>query len=381
VAEAHVQLARKILDPMQLRYREASELKEHALEQAAARQENRARQAQDPLERYRARCLAEMLELEAKIIKFEQAPSAPSHPSLEEQRALADRAEADFVQVKQLLDDGNVSRLDALRLNNDFRRIGPERDRLLKTDLSSIEALLQYYENTLTSVELELIEDSLADQIEHDAVLERLASERHAEARNQFAELERKHKELLVRQKAALTKLVTRSAETLEQVTRRLRTLEDEYGFIRTHIFWVRDQEPVGLPTLQQGGRELKQVAKGLVKLVGESSQRRSWCLPSSEFLAAATAAVVLPLGLFRLRRTLRRRITRALPPSRLHGEKAQPIHVEMSDTSIVAAAPRTIPNGPHSGPYGTEATLPQNQELTGHQPIRVEMSDTNRQS
>ena len=137
-----------------------------------------------------------------------------------------------------------------------------------------------------------------------------------------------------MRQKAALTKLVTRSTETLEQVTRRLRTLEDEYGFIRTHIFWVRDQEPVGLSTLQQGGRELKQVAKGLVKLAGESSQRRSWSRPSSEFLVAATAAVVLPLGLFRVRRTLRRRITRALPPSHLHGEQARPIRVEMSDTN-----------------------------------------------
>ena len=334
VAEAHVQLARKILDPMQLRYREASELKERALKQAAASQENRARQAQDPLERYRARCLADMLELEAKIVKLEQAPTTSTPPTLEEERSLADRAEADFTQVKQLLDDGNVSRLDALRLNNDFRRIGPERDRLLKTDLSSIEAQLQYYENALTNVELELIEDSLVDQIEHDTVLERLASERHAEARSQFAELERKHKELLVRQKAALTKLVTRSTETLEQVTRRLRILEDEYGFIRTHIFWVRDQEPVGLSTLQQGGRELKQVVKGVVRLASESSQRRSWSRPSSEFLAAAAAAVVLPLGLFRLRRTLRRRITRALPPSHLHGEQAQPTRVETSDTS-----------------------------------------------
>jgi hypothetical protein len=332
VAEAHCQLARKVLDQMQMRYREASELKERALEQAAAKQENRARQAEDPLERYRARCLAEMLELEAKIIKFEQAPAALAHPALEEERALADRAEADFAQIKQLLDDGNVSRLDALRLNNDFRRIGPERDRLLKSDLTSIEEKLQYYENTLTSVELELIEDSLVDQVEHDAVLERLASERHAEARSQFAELERKHKELLVRQKAALTRLVTRSAETLEQVTRRLRILEDEYGFIRTHIFWVRDQVPMGLSTLQQGGRELKQVAKGLLKLASESGQRKSWSPPSSEFLAAAAAALILPLGLFRLRRTLRRRITRALPPSHLHGENSRPIRVEMSD-------------------------------------------------
>ena len=58
-------------------------------------------------------------------------------PALEEQRALADRAQADFAEIKQLLDDGNVSRLDALRLNNDFRRIGPERDRLLRNELAT----------------------------------------------------------------------------------------------------------------------------------------------------------------------------------------------------------------------------------------------------
>ena len=65
-------------------------------------------------------------------------------------------------------------------------------------------------------------------------------------AQADFAELESKHRTLLVRQRAVLTKLVARASETLEQVTRRLRVLEEEYGFIRTHIFWVRDQEPIG---------------------------------------------------------------------------------------------------------------------------------------
>ena len=331
VLEAHMQVSRRVLDQMQLRYREAAELQEHALKQAAATQENMARQSDDPLEQYRARRRAEILELEARVVKNEQALAAGAHPALEEQHALADRAEADFVQIKQLLDDGNVSRLDALRLNNDFRRIGPERDRILRNELTSIETQLQYYENTLTSVELELIEDSLAVQVEHDAVLERLAPQRHSQARSDFAELERSYKAVLVRQKVALTKLVARASETLDQVTRRLRVLEEEYGFIRTHIFWVRDQEPLGLATVQHVGRELKRLVKGMLTLAEESSDRKSWAHPSSEFLTAAVAAVILPLGLFRLRRLLRRRITRALPPSHLHGNQVTPIKVDMS--------------------------------------------------
>ena len=285
----------------------------------------------DPLEQYRARRGAEILELEARVVKNEQALAAGARPALEEQHALADRAEADFVQIKQLLDDGNVSRLDALRLNNDFRRIGPERDRILRNELTSIETQLQYYENTLTSVELELIEDSLADQAEHDAVLEQLAPQRHSQARSDFAELERSYKAVLVRQEVVLTKLVARASETLDQVTRRLRVLEEEYSFIRTHIFWVRDQEPLGLATVQHVGRELKRLVKGMLTLAEESSDRKSWAHPSSEFLMAAVAAVILPLGLFRLRRLLRRRITRALPPSHLHGNQVTPIKVDTS--------------------------------------------------
>jgi hypothetical protein len=331
VLEAHMQVSHRMLEQMQLRYSDAAEQQQQALKKAAATQENMARHADDPLEQYRARRSAELLELEARIIKNEQVLAAGTHPALEEQRALAKQAEADFDQIKHLLADGNVSRLDALRLNNDFRRIGPERDRILRNELTSIETQLQYYENILTNVELELIEDSMADQVEHDAVLEQLALQRHSQAHSDFAELERSHKAMLVRQKTVLTKLVTRTSETLEQVTRRLGVLDEEYSFIRTHIFWVRDQEPLGLTTVQRLGRELKRLAKGMLTLAEESSDHKSWAQPSNEFITAAVAAVVLPLGLFRLRRLLRRRITRALPPSHLHGNRSKPIWVEMS--------------------------------------------------
>ena len=136
---------------------------------------------------------------------------------------------------------------------------------------------------------------------------------------------------MLARQKVALGGLVSRAAQTLEQVTRRLHVLEDEYGFIRTHIFWVRDQEPIGLETVARAGRELKRLGKGLLKLAEEAGDRKLWRQPPSEFMTAAVAAVVLPLGLFRLRRLLRRRITRALPPSHLHGGQTEAVRVDMT--------------------------------------------------
>ena len=47
----------------------------------------------------------------------------------------------------------------------------------------------------MTTVELELIEDSMADQVEHDAVLERLSPERQGQARTEFTGLECRHRD------------------------------------------------------------------------------------------------------------------------------------------------------------------------------------------
>ena len=64
--------------------------------------------------------------------------------------------------------------------------------------------------------------------------------------------------------------------------------------------------------------------------------------------MTAAVAAVILPLGLFRLRRLLRRRITRALPPSHLHGDQIEPVRVDMSHA--IRRAERGLPGSERAG-------------------------------
>ena len=102
----------------------AAEDEDRDLKRAAANEESKARWSHDPLECFRARHSAELLVLEALALKCEQALATSPSPSPEEQRNLADHAYKDFTQVKLIVDDGRVSRLDAIRLNNDFRRIG-----------------------------------------------------------------------------------------------------------------------------------------------------------------------------------------------------------------------------------------------------------------
>jgi potassium efflux system protein len=309
VHRAHIQIVERTLELMRARYRKAVEDQDRKLKRAAANEETKAERSRDPLDRFRAHHRAELLVMEAQVLKLEQALATSPSPSPEEQRSLADRAEKDFAQIKGLLDDGRVSRLDAVRLNNDFRRIGPERDRLLRNEMATVEAQLQFYEDALTGVELQLIQDSLHNRYEEDLLRERVPASEREEGEALVSELERKHRAFLVRRRKALEKLSERSAETLQQVARRLGILDEEYGFIRTHIFWVRDQDPIGPATVIQAAREFSYLLNGMLRLVEESVNARLWCRPSAEFLVTAFAVLALPIVLVRLRRVLCRMI------------------------------------------------------------------------
>jgi potassium efflux system protein len=180
--------------------------------------------------------------------------------------------------------------------------------------MSQVEAQIQYYENTLTSVELELLQNPQHDRFEHDPLRDRLPPERWAEGDALFHELNEKHYLLLHRRRRALEKLSEGASHTLVQVTRRLGILDLEYGFIRTTIFWVRDQEPIGLVTLTQAARECSVLVKGFLRLVQDALKPALWGQPSGEFMAVAMAVLIVPVAIMRLRRVLGTYIKRGLP-------------------------------------------------------------------
>jgi hypothetical protein len=158
-----------------------------------------------------------------------------------------------------------------------------------------------------------MIQDALHD-FEHDLVRERLPQARWAEAEAVLTALEKRHHGLLVRERDALESLNDRAGHTLHEVVRRLNKLDDEYGFIRTSVFWVRDQEPLGLGTLTQELREFHYLAKAVLRLTQEWINPKLWNPPSAECLVAGLAALVLPIGLGRLRGLVRVCIERDLP-------------------------------------------------------------------
>jgi potassium efflux system protein len=301
VLDAHAQLAARTLERMQQRYGLVTELQERKLKQAAASEQKRAARSDDPLEKYRARRTAELLELQAQVLKLENPAASGSYPVLEEQRELADLADADLAAIKALLDDGKVSRLDALRLNNNFRRIGPERGRIVSHELAAAMRLSTLLENLLSSVEIDLIDSARNDRLQNEDLLQRLAGSRHPEARALFEELDPRYHRLLERKRLALEKLAQRAELTQQQIERRVAKLDEEYGFIRTHIFWVRDQEPIGAVTVAQCQAEVAILGRSLLPLVQEACDRSLWGRVSLEFAVAAMALLALPWPLYRL--------------------------------------------------------------------------------
>ena len=306
VCYAHIRLAEKELKEMRERFSEESRKQESDLAKAAAAENSKAQSSgTPPLERFRARRTAELLELEAQVLKYEQALATSPSPSFEEQKDLADHADKDFVRIKQLLEDGRVSRLDAIILNNEFRLIGPERDKLVKNDMSTVEARLQFFEDALTNVEIELLQNSLHERYEHDLLRERRSTDTDDASESLLNELEQKHRRILFRRRDVLEELSKRSSRTLQEIARRLSILDQEYGFIRTQIFWVRDQDPVAFGTFWQGAREVNMLLKTGLRLAQETTKSNLWGHPSAEFMAMSLAVLLLPVPVMKLRRTL----------------------------------------------------------------------------
>jgi len=307
VKAARVRLARQLTERMEARYAALTDRQRVVLKQAVQKEETRAAQSADPLDRRRAQRTAQLLELESQVLAYEKVYATNSGVSIQEQASLKDKTVTDFEELKKLLDDGSVSPLDALRLKNDFRRIGPERAQIVRTDLAQSEAELTTYENALTDAEIDLVNDSRDDRFDLESLLEQLPANRRGEAKAMLEELETRHRALLNRRRNVLRTLARSAEETHDCVLKRIKTLDEQYAFIRTHIFWIRDAEPIGPTTLAHARDDSLRTAKALVYLAMESADRSLWSRPSAVFVLTLIVLVLAPAPLFLGRRALDR--------------------------------------------------------------------------
>jgi hypothetical protein len=305
--EARRALAKLTLETLQARYRAVVDQQQAALRLAAAHEEVRADQTEDPLERIRARQNAELLALKARALNDEQAPQGSAALSLVLQTELADRAQHDFESLKRLVKEGRAGALVSLRLKNDYRRLQFERAMVARTDLAEISGELTRVENALTIVELNLFNGARDERFALDGLIESLPASLRSQAISMAKEHEAKRRMMLLERRAALEKLSDDTQAIHKQVLRRMQTLEDQYAYVRTHIFWMRDEEPINRATLTPVPREFRRAARAALRIVGEASSRSNWSYVTAEFVMLFVTIVALPWPLLKLRLALRR--------------------------------------------------------------------------
>ncbi len=305
--DARARLARRLAERMEEKYAALADRRRVDLKRAVVSEVDRAARADDPIEKYRAKHNADLLDLQEQVVAYEKASATTGGVSVEDQRALADSADTDLADLKKLLADGNVSPLDVLRLKNDFRRITPERSQVVRTDLAASEAETTAYEVALTDAEIDLVNDSRDDRFDRESLLEQVPNRRRGEARAVLDDLEARHLALLHRRRNVLQKLARRAEDAHNQVLRRIETLDQQYAFIRTHIFWIRDAEPLGSATFSHARDDSIRAAKALFRLACEAGDRSLWGRTSPEFVVGMVGLVLLPWPLCLARKALDR--------------------------------------------------------------------------
>jgi hypothetical protein len=301
------EIAKRTLEAMQERHRIAVDHQQQALRRAAEHEEVRAEISNDPLERYRRKQTAELYALKAQMLNDEHLAEVGPSLALDQQRDLTTRARQDFDSLKRLVEEGRATALVALRLKNDYRRLSVERAAVARTELARATDEMTRCENMLTAVELDLVNDSRDERFILDGLLEQLPPDRRAQAIALAADHEIKHRALLDQRCRALEKLAYQAQEVHTQVQRRLEILDEQYAFVRTKIFWMRDEEPLGPSTFAILPRECRRIARVVFHSACEAADRSAWQPVRVDFALLAVAVFAIPWPLHRGRVLLAR--------------------------------------------------------------------------
>ncbi len=307
-------LAGKTLDALRASYKEHVDRQVAALKKASATEGACAASSTDPLERYRAQRNKEILDQKALLEERDNELKTTPAVSLEEEEEKVKRAREHLKELKKAVSHGRSADIVAQRLNNNYRRLASERASLVRNELATVTGQMDQFDRELTEIESIELNDLQGDRAFRENLLSLLAPKRRSGAIAMFEVFEKKKHEILQSRKRVLAQLSERAELTQKKICERIAVMDEAHAFIRTHLFWVRDQPPLGLTALDQGRRDARDAAKTLIGMAGEVWARPHWLPASPEFLLAAAGLVVLPWFLHRIRKVLRQRLGRPGP-------------------------------------------------------------------
>ncbi len=319
VLNAELELAEKQLE----RLEQELELYSKAFEQqlaltqqkkieSLARKEQEAATAKTPAARFTAEWEAELSRSERNKGDLEQFGVGLERDAADQDKRLATEKE-ELAGFRELLKQAGASRRAADRIKRTLQQLKLRRRVLSRPFRPGFSQTLNEYRDRRFVIEDTLfsIRDRWKEGVE--AAMAQLPEGEKATFKAGTADLLARYRTALQDEKGLLTEAIRLGQQIQITLLARMDTLNELERFIRSRVFWLRDDKPLGVEVIKPIGSEIRNLALWSRKIV--SAEMTAWLADNLRSPVAIFYGLILfialPVGLFYARQRLRR-VTRS---------------------------------------------------------------------
>jgi len=319
VLNAELELAEKQLERLEQElelyskaYAQQLTLAQQQKLESLARKEQEAATAKTPADRFMAAWEAELSRSERNKGELEQYIVGLERDAADQDKRLATEKE-ELAGFRELLKQAGASRRAAERIKLTLQQLKLRRRVLTRPFRPGFPQTLDEYRDRRFTIEdtLFTINDRWKEGVE--TALTELPEAEKAAFKARTADLLARFRAAAQDEKSLLTKAISLGQQIEMTRLARIDILNQLERFIRSRVFWLRDDKPLGLEVIKPIGSEIRRLALWSRKIV--SDEMTAWLAENLRSLAAIFYGLVLfialPGGLFYARQRLRR-ITRS---------------------------------------------------------------------
>ncbi len=319
VLNAELELAEKQLERLEQElelyskaYEQQLTLAQQQKVESLARKEQEAATAKTPAARFIAKWEAELSRSEKNKGDLEQFVVGLERDAADQDKRLATEKE-ELAGFRELLKQAGASRRAADRIKLTLQQLKLRRRVLTRPFRPGFSQTLNEYRDRRFTIEDTLfsIRDRWKEGVE--AAMAQLPEGEKAAFKAATTDLLTRYRTALQDEKGLLNEAISLGQQIQITLLARMDTLNELQRFIRSRVFWLRDDKPVGVEVLKPIGREIRNLALWARKIV--SDEMTTWLADNLRSPVAIFYGLVLfialPVGLFYARQRLRR-VTRS---------------------------------------------------------------------
>jgi potassium efflux system protein len=319
VLSAELELAEKQLERLEQEFELYSKAYEQQLAAAQqqkaeslARKEQEAATAETPAARFTAAWEAELSRSERNKSDLEQFVVGLERDAADQEKRLATEKE-ELAGFRELLKQAGASRRAADRIKLTLQQLKLRRRVLSRPFRPGFSQTLNGYRDRRFTIEDTLfsIRDRWKEGVE--AAITQLPEGEKAAFTAATADLLTRYRAALQDEKGLLTEAIRLGQQIQITLLARMDTVNELQRYIRSRVFWLRDDKPIGVEAIKPIGGEIRNLALWTRKIL--SAETTTWLAESLRSPVAIFYGLILlialPVGLFYARQRIRR-VTRS---------------------------------------------------------------------